>query len=294
MDQYHLFDELARGPFNSIVYRGRKKQTIDYVAIKSVEKSSALSKQRLVQSVSVQHGLNHPHIVAFQAWYETTNHLWVIEEYCAGLSLLQQLQQDGKMPEPIVAQIARQLLQAVHYVHSRGFLLGSSLSTASLLSNERGDIKLSNFSHASTASQYANGAWDPSENVDSRNRSYLAPELLAASPTPPSIASDLYACGCIIFEILFGEPPPAQPAHASSVSFAIPSSVLHVEIVNDRLTTSSLATSPSLQHLLCGLLHPMPHHRSDWSALRQHPWLQMSESSPLTADQFSSFAQPLF
>lgn len=37
MDNYHLFDEIGRGK-GSVVYKGRRKKTIEYVAIKSVEK----------------------------------------------------------------------------------------------------------------------------------------------------------------------------------------------------------------------------------------------------------------
>ncbi len=37
MDDYHLFDEIGRGK-GSVVYKGRRKKTIEYVAIKSVEK----------------------------------------------------------------------------------------------------------------------------------------------------------------------------------------------------------------------------------------------------------------
>ena len=38
MENYHIYDEIGRGKF-SVVYKARRKQTIDYVAVKSTEKS---------------------------------------------------------------------------------------------------------------------------------------------------------------------------------------------------------------------------------------------------------------
>ena len=38
MNNFHIYEEVGRGK-NSVVYKGRRKKTIDYVAVKSVEKS---------------------------------------------------------------------------------------------------------------------------------------------------------------------------------------------------------------------------------------------------------------
>lgn len=38
MNNYHIYEEIGRGK-NSVVYKGRKKKTLEFVAVKSIEKS---------------------------------------------------------------------------------------------------------------------------------------------------------------------------------------------------------------------------------------------------------------
>ena len=78
------------------MYKGRKKQTIQYYAVKSVSKAR---KPRVLQEVRAMHALAHPSVLAFHAWYETANHLWLVLEYCVGGDLLGLLAADGALPE---------------------------------------------------------------------------------------------------------------------------------------------------------------------------------------------------
>lgn len=80
MNNYHIYEEVGRGKY-SVVYKGRKKKTIEYVAVKSVERSR---RKKLMNEVRLFHNLNHRNIVKFFNWYETRNHLWIIFEYCSG------------------------------------------------------------------------------------------------------------------------------------------------------------------------------------------------------------------
>lgn len=89
MDQYHIYDSVGRGRY-SVVYKGRRKKTIQYYAIKSVEKQQ---KQRVLQEVRIMHSLHSEYILKFHAWYETKNHLWLILEYCVGGDLQTLLRQ---------------------------------------------------------------------------------------------------------------------------------------------------------------------------------------------------------
>ena len=99
MNNFHIYEEVGKGKF-SVVYKGRKKKTIDYVAVKSVEKNrrkKVLNEVRndcnylliIFVQVRIFHNLKNRHILKFYNWYETRNHLWIIFEYCAGGDLLQ-------------------------------------------------------------------------------------------------------------------------------------------------------------------------------------------------------------
>ncbi len=84
MNNYHIYEEIGRGKY-SVVYKGRLKKSINYTAVKSLEKSR---RKKVMNEVKLFHKLNHSCILKFYNWYETRNHLWIIFEYCAGGDLL--------------------------------------------------------------------------------------------------------------------------------------------------------------------------------------------------------------
>lgn len=72
------------------MFKGRERLTIEYVAIKRVDKCRL---EEVVNEVQLIHKLSSPHVIGFKDWYETTNNLWLILEYCTGGDLLTVLQQ---------------------------------------------------------------------------------------------------------------------------------------------------------------------------------------------------------
>jgi serine/threonine-protein kinase ULK4 len=53
MNNFHIYEEIGRGKY-SVVYKGRKKKTIEYVAVKSVERSR---RKKLMNEVRIFHNL---------------------------------------------------------------------------------------------------------------------------------------------------------------------------------------------------------------------------------------------
>ena len=80
MNNFHIYEEVGKGKY-SVVYKGRKKKSIDYVAVKSIEKNR---RKKVLNEVRMFHTLKNRHVLKFYNWYETRNHLWIIFEYCAG------------------------------------------------------------------------------------------------------------------------------------------------------------------------------------------------------------------
>jgi serine/threonine-protein kinase ULK4 len=58
MNNYHIYEEVGRGKY-SVVYKGRKKKSIEYVAVKSVERSR---KKKLMEEVSIFQQIENDHI----------------------------------------------------------------------------------------------------------------------------------------------------------------------------------------------------------------------------------------
>jgi serine/threonine-protein kinase ULK4 len=109
MNDFHIYEEIGQGR-HSTVYKGRKKASITYVAIKSVDKKQM---DKVLREVKIIYRLKHANILRFHNWYETRNHLWLILEYCTGGDLLHVLTQDRQLPESTVKVLGVDLLSGL-------------------------------------------------------------------------------------------------------------------------------------------------------------------------------------
>jgi hypothetical protein len=66
--------------------------------------------------------LPHDASAAPRRRYETTNHLWLILEYCVGGDLMSLLRQDVRLPESSVHDFARDMVVALQYLHSNSII----------------------------------------------------------------------------------------------------------------------------------------------------------------------------
>lgn len=103
-----MYEEIGRGS-RSVVYKGRRKGSIHFVAIICSDKSkrpeltnhvckrnisSAICFKQTVSlclinvtlspQVRLAHDIKHDNVVSFYEWYETSNHLWLVVEMCTG------------------------------------------------------------------------------------------------------------------------------------------------------------------------------------------------------------------
>ncbi|KAH0931731.1 hypothetical protein HID58_008848 [Brassica napus] len=197
MNQYHIYEAIGHGKC-STVYKGRKKKTIEYFACKSVDKSR---KSKVLQEVRILHSLNHPNVLKFYAWYETSAHMWLVLEYCVGGDLRTLLQQDCKLPEDSVYGLAYDLVIALLFLHSKGITY-CDLKPSNILLDENGHIKLCDFGLARKLDDITK-----SPSTGKRGTPYyMAPELYEDGGVH-SFASDLWALGCVLYECYTGRPP---------------------------------------------------------------------------------------
>eukprot|EP00927_Polykrikos_kofoidii_P079150 TRINITY_DN7594_c0_g2_i1.p1 TRINITY_DN7594_c0_g2~~TRINITY_DN7594_c0_g2_i1.p1 ORF type:complete len:1431 (-),score=274.40 TRINITY_DN7594_c0_g2_i1:55-4347(-) len=257
MNNYHLNEEIGHGKF-SIVYKGRKRHTIRYVAVKSIEKNR---RDKVMVEVSVLSQLQHTNVVGFVNWHETRNHLWIIFEYCAGGDMLRLIKQDGRLPEDQVRRFGRDVSAGLLHVHSRSVIY-SDLKPANLLFNEEGTLKLSDFGYSQRLDEVARAIRDRTPLPRRGTPHYMAPELFQEGGMH-SFASDLWAFGCVLHELSVGRPP----FHSSSFS------QLQQLILTDPVSPAS-GSSSELQALVSALLQKGPLSRADWSDVRTHGFWQ--------------------
>ncbi|XP_073757689.1 serine/threonine-protein kinase ULK4 isoform X3 [Callorhinus ursinus] len=218
MENFILYEEIGRGS-NTIVYKGRRKGTINFVAILCTDKCK---RPEITNWVRLTHEIKHKNIVTFHEWYETSNHLWLVVELCTGGSLEMVIAQDENLPEDVVREFGVDLITGLHHLHQLGILF-CDISPGKILLEGPGTLKFSNFCLAKVEGENLEeffalvaaeeGGGDSGENVlkktvKSRAKgslTYTAPEILRG--TDFSVTSDLWSLGCLLYEMFSGKPP---------------------------------------------------------------------------------------
>ncbi len=129
-------------------------------------------------------------------------HLWAASPWVEGTSLADFVLRYGRLSGEAVLQIARAMLRELVALEDAG-VIHSDIGLPNVLIAADGEVRIP---HAGLR-----GAVRPREGFSSLDLaadacSTLAPERITAG-TPPTAASDLFACGCVWWHILCGRPP---------------------------------------------------------------------------------------
>ncbi|KAF7654012.1 hypothetical protein LDENG_00075810 [Lucifuga dentata] len=279
MENFILYGELGTGS-NSVVYKARRKGSLNYVAIICTDKAK---RPEITNHVRLTSDMKHPNIVSFYEWYETSSHLWLVVELCTGGSLEAVIGKDGCLPEEVVREFGWDLVKGLKHIHESGIIF-SDFTPAKILLDGSGILKLASFCLSKAegetlkdffalicTSEEADGG-DGKENFDNmRTRlvgspAYSAPEVLQGSET--SMSSDFWALGCILHYMYTGKPPFYSENYNELTKM-----ILHQEPLPPRQTVPSLSPpSEDFQNLLRGLLTKNPQKRMDWPELLNHPF----------------------
>lgn len=128
--------------------------------------------------------------------------LWMVSNYQGGRTAREWMVSNGRFPPEAALEIARQMLVGLDRLHRAGLCHGD-LRASGLLLTDQGEVALS--------PPGLRGLLRPEEgfafaDLMPEAYDYLAPERVSEG-TPPTVASDLYACGCLWWHLLAGRPP---------------------------------------------------------------------------------------
>ncbi|XP_070311584.1 serine/threonine-protein kinase ULK4 isoform X2 [Odocoileus virginianus] len=277
MENFILYEEIGRGS-KTVVYKGRRKGTINFVAILCTDKCR---RPEITNWVRLTHEIKHKNIVTFHEWYETSNHLWLVVELCTGGSLEMVIAQDENLPEDVVREFGIDLLTGLHHLHQLGILF-CDISPGKILLEGPGTLKFSNFCLAKVEGENLEefftlvaaeeGGGDSGENVVKKNMKsrvkgsliYTAPEIVRG--TDFSITSDLWSLGCLLYEMFSGKPP----FFSECVSELMEKICYEDPLPPIPKDSSCPKASSDFINLLDGLLQKDPQKRLTWADLLQH------------------------
>lgn len=199
MDNYIILEHIGEGSFGK-VYKARRKYTGFTVAMKFIAKHGKSEKdlKNLRQEIGILRNLNHENIILMFDAFETDREFCVVTEYAQG-ELFQILEDDKRLPEGTVQQIAKQLVYALHYLHSNR-ILHRDMKPQNVLIGANGRVKLCDFGFARAMSSNTMVLTSIKGTP-----LYMSPELVQEQPYDAT--SDLWSLGVILYELFVGQPP---------------------------------------------------------------------------------------
>lgn len=149
--------------------------------------------------------LNHPNCVSIIDYGQASDGLlYLAMEYVKGPTLTQLLGEESPLAVERVVDITMQALLGIEEAHLAG-VIHADLKCDNIIVDQRRAgidvVKIVDFGIA----RLVTGARDPEERSISGTPEYMAPEVIGG--TPPSFASDIYAVGIILYELLAQKTP---------------------------------------------------------------------------------------
>jgi eukaryotic-like serine/threonine-protein kinase len=203
-DRYTVGRELGRGGM-AIVLLAQDQKHHRKVAIKVLkpELAAALGRERFLREIETAAGLNHPHILPLHDSGEADGFLYYVIPYVEGESLRDRLDRERQLPLDDALQIAREVADALGYAHSHNILHRDIKPGNILLS--AGHALVTDFGIARAITATGGGQLTELGALVG-TPAYMSPEQVDGSQYIDGRA-DIYSLGCVLFEMLVGEPP---------------------------------------------------------------------------------------
>jgi serine/threonine-protein kinase len=193
-----------------VVYRATHETTGKAAAVKVVNKEIAQrgkTYERFQREAEILQQFRHPNIVRFLAVGRYQGTSYIAMEFIQGKTLEQILQEREALPWKEVVDLGVQICEALQYAHDHG-VVHRDLKPSNLMITEDGRVKLTDFGIAKDLDKTALTATGRTLGT----AAYMAPEQIRGTPEV-SHKTDLYALGCVFYQMLTGQAPFSGATH---------------------------------------------------------------------------------
>jgi eukaryotic-like serine/threonine-protein kinase len=231
-----------------IVYSAKYPKNNKKVAVKVLAPgliSDPKLLKRFEREIEILRRLDHPNIVKYFGGGTDGDQRWYAMEYVDGGSLLEVLQKRTRLSWEQTVHVGRQVSGALEHAHNAG-IIHRDLKPANLFLSKKGRLKLGDFGIARDTEATALTAAGKTVGT----YAYMAPEQIQAG-FPITGKTDLYALGCLLYEVVVGETPFQSDnpmdmlmQHLNDDPYSVCEKVPDCPIWLDRLIERLLAKSP--------------------------------------------------
>ncbi|HEU5262165.1 MAG TPA: protein kinase [Gemmatimonadales bacterium] len=206
--RYAIERELGSGGM-ATVYLADDLKHHRKVAVKVLrpEVASALGPDRFLREIAMAAALSHPHILGLYDSGESAGFLFYVMPYIKGESLRHKLERETQLPVDEALGITRQVAAALEHAHAQG-LIHRDVKPENILLYE-GEAMVADFGIA-LAVRAAAGERLTQTGLVVGTPEYMSPEQ-ALGERELDARSDVYSLGCVLYEMLAGEPPFTGP-----------------------------------------------------------------------------------
>ncbi|MFI7130073.1 Stk1 family PASTA domain-containing Ser/Thr kinase [Nonomuraea sp. NPDC050153] len=206
--RYELDGVVGRGGMAE-VYRARDIRLDRIVAIKTLRSDLARDhtfQARFRREAQSAASLNHPAVVAVydtgEDGTEGTPVPYIVMEYVDGRTLRDLLRQDRRLLPERAVELVDGILRALDYSH-RGGIVHRDIKPANVMITRAGDVKVMDFGIARAMADSAATMTQTAQVIGTAQ--YLSPEQARGERV--DARSDIYSTGCLLYELLTGQPP---------------------------------------------------------------------------------------
>jgi eukaryotic-like serine/threonine-protein kinase len=208
-DRYTIEGELGAGGM-ATVYLAHDVRHDRKVALKVLrpELAAILGGDRFLAEIKTTANLQHPHILSLFDSGEADGLIYYVMPFVEGESVRDRLVREHQLPVEDAIRITREVADALEYAHGHG-IVHRDIKPENILLHG-GHAMVADFGIALAASRSEGGTRMTETGMSLGTPHYMAPEQ-AMGERDITPKADIYALGCVLYEMLTGEPPFTGP-----------------------------------------------------------------------------------
>ncbi len=213
-EQYRIVKTLGAGAAGEVylVENLAMRRLEALKVLKKVEQNQAdlVAQGRFKREVRAAQLVSHQNIVAtYDAGQLRDGRMYLTMEYVEGVSLHALVQQRGPLPIALACGILAEAADAIHHAHSAG-VVHRDIKPHNILLAEHPNGKIVRVLDFGMAKILDSATHQESMVLSAAGAIFGTPQYMSPEQCrgmPPDPRTDLYALGCVAFELLIGEPP---------------------------------------------------------------------------------------